>query len=369
MKHVHRRNPVHLFNRSEEANDSPSAPFPKVPRQPGLRGMARVSRKPKGVKEFFPAWEGPSPDSTAMGSPEESRAFPMFDPLNQYFAEIRRFPLLSREEEFNLARSWWEKKDPGAAYRLMVSNLRIVIKIAFGYQSNRSKLLDLIQEGNIGLIQAVKKFDPFRNTRLSSYAAWWIRAYILKFLVDNWSLVKIGTTQGQRKLFFRLRKEKRRLESLGFAPDPKLLAESFNVSQEELIETEQRLAGGDFSLDHPLDEDSHRTHGDLIPAVDSLEEKFADDELKDLVNQKIEEFSHTLKDKEFFLLKNRLMTEDPMTLRATGDQLRISRERARQIEIRVAKMLKDYLKRQLPELDVMNPGNRTSKAPKPAISI
>jgi RNA polymerase sigma-32 factor len=178
---------------------------------------------------------------------EKSGAVEVFDPLRRYLGEIRKFALLSREEELALAKRWWEEKDLQAAYRLVVSNLRLVVKIAFEYQRAYSNLLDLIQEGNLGLMQAVKKFDPYREVKLSSYASWWIRAYILKFLIDNWSLVKIGTTQAQRKLFFRLKKEKGRLEAMGFDPGPKLLAGTLNVTKEEITEMDQRLEGGDLS--------------------------------------------------------------------------------------------------------------------------
>ncbi|HSR12345.1 MAG TPA: sigma-70 family RNA polymerase sigma factor, partial [Thermodesulfobacteriota bacterium] len=168
------------------------------------------------------ASEGEKPKKASDGTVE------VFDPLKKYLVEIRRFPLLTRPEEMELAKRWLEEKDRYAAYRLVVSNLRLVVKIAFEYQRAYSNILDLIQEGNLGLMQAVKKFDPYRDVKLSSYASWWIRAYILKFLIDNWSLVKIGTTQAQRKLFLRLKKEKGRLEAMGFDPGPKLLAGRLN---------------------------------------------------------------------------------------------------------------------------------------------
>ena len=188
---------------------------------------------------------------------------------------------------------------------------------------------------------------------MSSYASWWIRAYILKFIIDNWSLVKIGTTQAQRKLFFRLKKEKNRLEAMGFDPGPKLLAGNLGVSTEEVTEMEQRLEGGDLSLNSPLGADTHETYLDVLEGGEALEEKIADKHFKKAVDQSIEEFSRSLKDKEEFLLKHRLMTEDPLTLQAAGDQLHISRERARQIEKRVLGKLKVFLKRKFPDLDDM----------------
>ncbi len=283
--------------------------------------------------------------------PESAEALEIFDPLKRYLVEIRKFPLLSRAEEMELAARWRDKKDRLAAYQLVVSNLRLVVKIAFEYQRAYTNLLDLIQEGNLGLMQAVKKFDPYREVKLSSYASWWIRAYILKFIIDNWSMVKIGTTQAQRKLFFRLRKEKGRLEALGFDPGPKLLAGALDVRKEEVIEMGQRLEGRDLSLNLPLEEDTRQTYLDMLPAGEALEEKVADVQFNEVFSQKIEEFSRTLKGKEVFLLKHRLMADDPLTLQTAGDQLHISRERARQIEKRVLEKLKVFLKEQFPDLD------------------
>ena len=285
--------------------------------------------------------------------PESPEAVEAFDPLKKYLIEIRKFPLLTREEEVRLAKHWWEEKDRLAAYRLVVSNLRLVVKIAFEYQRAYTNLLDLIQEGNLGLMQAVKKFDPYREVKLSSYASWWIRAYILKSIIDNWSLVKVGTTQAQRKLFFRLNKEKGRLEAMGFNPGPKLLASTLDVRKEEVTEMEQRLGGGDLSLNLPLDDKTRQTYLDILPAGEALEEKVVGDQFKEIVGQKIEDFARTLKGKEVFLLKNRLMAEQPLTLQAAGDQLRVSRERARQIEKRVMGKLKVYLKEQFPDMSDM----------------
>ncbi len=284
---------------------------------------------------------------------EDHRALEVFDPLKKYLMEIRKFPLISREEELELAKRWWEEKDPQAAYRLVVANLRLVVKIAFDYHRAYTNLLDLVQEGNLGLMQAVKKFNPYLDTKLSSYASWWIRAYILKFIIDNWSLVKVGTTQAQRKLFFRLRKEKNRLEAMGFDPGPKLLAGHLEVSKEEVTEMERRLEGGDLSLNAPLDAESHETYLDILEGREALEEKVADKHFKEAVDKSIREFSRSLRGKEEFILKHRLMTEDPLTLQAAGDELHISRERARQIEKRVLGKLKVYLKGKFPDLDDM----------------
>jgi len=280
-----------------------------------------------------------------------SEALEVFDPLKKYLTEIRKFPLLSRAEEVELAKRWWHEKDRPAAYRLVVSNLRLVVKIAFEYQRTYSNLLDLIQEGNLGLMQAVKKFDPYREVKLSSYASWWIRAYILKFIIENWSLVKIGTTQAQRKLFFRLKKEKGRLEALGFDPGPKLLASTLDVPPETVSEMEQRLEGGDLSLNQPLEKDGRQSYLDVLPDAEALEEKVTANQFREVLSQKIAQFAQTLKGKEAFILQNRLLAENPLTLQAAGGELKISRERARQIEKNVMIKLKTYLKEQLPEFD------------------
>jgi RNA polymerase sigma-32 factor len=285
---------------------------------------------------------------------QESTALEVFDPFKKYLVEIRKFPLLSREEEFELAKKWYEEKDRYAAYRLIVSNLRLVVKIAFEYQRAYTNILDLIQEGNLGLLQAVRKFNPYRDVKLSSYASWWIRAYILKFLIDNWSLVKVGTTQAQRKLFFRLKKEKNRLEAMGFNPGPKLLAGQLEVSKEEVAEMDQRLEGGDLSLNAPLEDETQQTYLDILPDSEVLEEKVADNQFKELFEQRIAEFSQTLKNKEAFILQHRLLAENPLTLQAAGDELHISRERARQIEKRVLEKLKIFLKEKFPDLEEMH---------------
>ena len=307
-------------------------------------------KDPMAILDVSIPSELPSP---ALEEPvgSESQALEVFDPLKKYLMEIRKFPLLSREEEMDLAKRWYDQKDRQVAYRLMVSNLRLVVKIAFEYQRAYTNLLDLIQEGNLGLMQAVKKFDPYRDVKLSSYAAWWIRAYILKFIIDNWSLVKIGTTQAQRKLFFRLKKEKRRLEALGFDPGPKLLAGALEVRKDEVTEMDQRLEGGDLSLNAPLAQDKGKTYMEVLPAGEALEEKVVDENFRELLAQKIETFSRQLKEKEAFLLKHRIMADEPMTLQAVGDELKISRERARQIEKRILTKLKAYLKEQFPDMD------------------
>ena len=167
-----------------------------------------------------------------------------FDPLRKYLSEVSRYHVLSRDEEFEVAKRIYEKKDKDAAQKLVMSNLKLVVKIALEYYNTYINILDLIQEGNVGLLHAVKKYNPYKGTKFSTYSSFWIRAYILKHIMDSWSLVKIGTTQSQRKLFYRLNKEKQKLEALGIFPSPKLLASTLDVKEEEVEDMQKRLAYG-----------------------------------------------------------------------------------------------------------------------------
>jgi len=226
----------------------------------------------------------------------------------------------------------------------VTANLRLVVMIAREYQRAFRNLLDLIQEGNIGIMEAVKNFDPYRGIRFPSYAVWWIRAYIIRYIMNNWRMVKIGTTQAQRKLFFNLQKEKERLKAEGFTPGPKLLAQRLNVKEGEVVEMEQRLANRDLSTDVPIGDDEEVTllHF-LADNKETPEERFADAEYRRVLSEKMEEFARTLKDKELVIFRERLLNEEPLTLRAIGEKYGISRERVRQIEERVKKKLKAYL--------------------------
>jgi RNA polymerase sigma-32 factor len=273
------------------------------------------------------------------------------DPLTAYIQETRRHPLLDREEEHALAVRLVEEGDTNAARRLIESNLRLVVKIAYEYRRAHRNLLDLIQEGNIGLMQAVKKYDPYRGVKLSSYAAWWIRAYILKFVLNNWRLVKIGTTQAQRKLFFNLRKEREKLEQLGFQPTTALLAEKLDVSEREVIEMERRLAAPEASLDAPLgsgDDDGVRTRLDFLPSeADRPDRAVAQSEFSQLLRGKLEAFAATLAGREQTIFRERWLTDEPLTLQEIGDRYNVSRERARQLEKRMLDRLKKYLEAEL----------------------
>jgi RNA polymerase sigma-32 factor len=284
--------------------------------------------------------------------PADAGALVRYDPLQRYLAEIRRYALLSREEEHRLAVRYKEQDDVEAAYRLVTANLRLVVMIAREYQRAFRNLLDLVQEGNIGLMEAVKNFDPYRGIRFPSYAVWWIRAYIIRYIMNNWRMVKIGTTQAQRKLFFNLQKEKDRLEAEGFTAEPKLLAKRLDVKESEVIEMEQRLAGRDLSVDAPVDAGDAATMLDFLPSKEpNTEEEVANAESRELISRKVKEFGETLTGKDKVIFDARLMAEEPLTLQEIGDRYGISRERVRQIEERIKKKLKTYLLAESPDLE------------------
>jgi len=275
------------------------------------------------------------------------------DPLQKYLSDVRQHALLTKEEEHQLAVNYRESKDKDAAYRLVTGNLRLVVKIALEFhRAWVMNLLDLIQEGNVGLMQAVKKFDPYQGVRLSSYASFWIRAYILRFILDNWRLVKIGTTQAQRKLFFNLQKEKAKLEELGYAAEPKQIAEAMGVKEKEVIQMDQRMSSWEASLDSPIKGDTERSLMDFLPAKeDSIEKNLAKNEIQSLVATKLNEFKKTIKDKELYLFENRILTEKPATLQEIGDNYGITRERARQIEERLLRKIKAFLETEIPGIE------------------
>lgn len=272
--------------------------------------------------------------------------------LQRYLQEISQFPLLSREETEELAIHYKETGDAEAAYKLVSSNLRLVVKVAMDFQKYwMQNFLDLIQEGNVGLVQAAKKFDPFREVKFSYYAAYWIRAYILKFIMDNWRMVKIGTTQAQRKLFFSLNKERKLLESQGFKPDTKLLAQRLNVKETEVIEMSQRMDNWDVSLESPVREDSDDEQKDFIPhAGPSVEEVVAGREIKERMYDILNDLQKSLNDKERTILQTRLLSDEPQTLQDIADIFGISRERVRQIEVNLLKKMKKHLEQEVPDI-------------------
>ena len=285
--------------------------------------------------------EAPEPEAADDDVPRvpvkrEAGSLARRDPLAAYMAETRRYPLLTPDEEHSLAVRLVEQQDSAAARRLIEANLRLVVKIAYEYRRAHRNLLDLVQEGNIGLIQAVGKFDPYRGVKLSSYAAFWIRAYILKFILNNWRLVKIGTTQAQRKLFFNLRKEREKLD----------------VSEKDVIEMERRLAAPEASLDAPVgsggEDEGARTRLDFLPSEDDRPDRaVANNEFAQLLKAKLETFAQTLEGREQTIFRERWLAEEPLTLQELGDRYNVSRERARQLEKRVLDRLKKYLEAEM----------------------
>ena len=282
------------------------------------------------------------------------RALVPFDPLQIYLMEVKRYDLISREEEIELATKIREKNDDKAAYKLVTANLRLVVKIAMDFHRYWTKnLLDLIQEGNLGLLQAVRKFDPYRGIKFSYYASFWIKAYILKFIMDNWKLVKIGTTQSQRKLFFNLAKERDKLIAEGFAPEPKLLAERLDVKEEEVVEMTQRLGGWEVSLSSPVGGDDSRESFDAFlpdPGI-AIDEQISEVQSRKLLLKSLGEFRKTLSGKEADIFDNRIMAEKPLTLQDLGDKYHISRERIRQIQEKIIKNIKKWLKEKIPNFE------------------
>jgi RNA polymerase sigma-32 factor len=238
------------------------------------------------------------------------------------------------------------------AARLVTANLRLVVKIAYEYRRAYKNIMDLIQEGNIGLMQAVKRYDPYRGVKLSSYAAWWIRAYILRFILNNWRLVKLGTTQAQRKLFFNLRKKRAELQALGIEPTDAEIAKQLNVSENEVTEMDARLQSSEKSLDAPIGDGEGRPTAkvDTMPSlIEGPEALMADNELQGLLREKLATFRQTLlgKDKDLAIFDDRLVADEPLTLQELGDRFGISRERVRQLEQRLTGRLREYLREEM----------------------
>jgi len=274
-----------------------------------------------------------------------------FDPLQRYLQEISKYPVLSREEEEAIAKAYYETKDPRLAYKLVVSNLRLVVKIALEFQKFWAhNFLDLIQEGNLGLLQAVKKFDPYKEVKFSYYASFWIKAYILKYIMDNWKLVKMGTTQAQRKLFYKLRKEKERLSALGFEATPAEIAKRLGVKEKEVEEMEQRMFSQDLSIEAPISHDSEDTLASFLKDERlTPEDSYAREEILNNFKRLLKEFAQTLTGKDYIIFYERLIAEEPKTLHELSQKLGISKERVRQIEEKIIKKLKKFLEEKLPD--------------------
>jgi len=265
------------------------------------------------------------------------------DSLTLYLAEIRKFPLLDAEEEKSLAVRFYEEQDLAVAHRLITSNLRFVVKICAEYRAYGMKMLDLIQEGNIGLMMAVRKFDPYKGIRLISYAVWWIRAYIQNFIISNWSLLKIGTTQAQRKLFFKLKQAKSAIRSMLGHDDIQEAALTLDVKESEAIEMEQRLRG-DYSLDAEIEAGEGLTMLDSLPDErQNQEELLGEHQEAAILQREVGKALEKLNEKERYIIEQRVAADDPRTLQEIAEHFSISRERVRQIEEGARKKLKNLL--------------------------
>lgn len=283
----------------------------------------------------------PAPSQQHLPSLSSSK-----DSLHLYLREVSRFPMLKPDEEFDLARRVQKTGDSDAAFRLVSSHLRLVVKIAMDFQRRwMQNVLDLVQEGNVGLMRAVNKFDPDKGIKFSYYASFWIKAYILKFIMDNWRMVKIGTTQVQRKLFYNLNRERQKLIAQGFDPDAAMLSERLGVSEEQITEMDQRLAANDLSLNAQVGEDAGgATRMDFLPALGpGIEDSLGDSEVAELLREKLKTILPKLNEKELYILQNRLLTDDPVTLREIGERYNVTRERVRQLEARLLEKIRQHL--------------------------
>ena len=292
-------------------------------------------------------------------SPQKtSLPVPTGDPLSIYMREVGKFPLLTREKEKALALRAYDHRDKAAARKLAQSNLRFVIKISMEYARYGAKLMDLIQEGNMGLMHAIREFNPYKDVRLTTYAVWWIRSYIQDYLLRNWSMVRIGTTKGQKKLFYRLKKIQDNFERQGISPTPKAIAHELGVREDEVELMQKRLSGGDVSLDSPLKsaksgESQRASLESRVPDTHSQADHILDEgEQKTLFTQALSEFQKGLSTRELVVFKDRMLSEKPLTLLEIGDMYKITKERARQIEAQIKKKLKDFLDENYPDISI-----------------
>ncbi len=269
------------------------------------------------------------------------------DLFESYIARIKHIRHLEEKEEFDLAVRFKEHDDYDAATRIIEAHLMLVVKIAYSFNYAAHNVMDLIQEGNIGLAEALKKFDPYRGVRFSGYASWWIRAYIIKYLMDNWKMVKIGTTNDRRKLLYNLRKEKEELEAMGIEAHPKLLAERLDVDEKDIIEVGEALDSPDVSLDAPLKEGEDSACG--IELLADKSESYVEEVERTMLNQfvrsKLSLLRANLSEKELFILDNRLLSETPMTLQQIGERFNVTKEAIRLNEASLMKKIRKLFKR------------------------
>jgi RNA polymerase sigma-32 factor len=279
------------------------------------------------------------------------------DPILQaYLREVQRYPLLTREEERQIAEEFYQTGSRESLQRLVTSNLRFVVKIAFEYIHYRMKLLDLIQEGNMGLVKAVKEFNPYREVRLTTYAVWWIRSYIQDAILKNYSLVKMGTTQAQKKLFYRLRAEQKKLEQMGISASEKvaLLASTLDVREKDIREMDQRLGASDLSLNAPIQEGEKNENIQMLAdSAAAVDDSLGDSEQRELFHRILTQFAATLEGRDKSIFEDRLISENPATLQEIGDKYGVTKERARQLEENIKKRLKEYMQAHYPDFNIL----------------
>jgi len=294
--------------------------------------------------------EGPEEEAEhVLPALRQDRSLVPLDPLAAYIQEIRKYENLTEEEERELAVKYREEGDLHAAYRLTTANLMLVVRIAMTFKREWQNLMDLIQEGNVGLMKAVKNFDPLRGVRLSAYATWWIKSYILKYILDNFRLVKVGTTNVRRKLLYNLRREKERLEREGFEPSTKLLAEHFGVDEAEVIDVQASLGATDVSVDTPTHAGSTQTPLDTLPGGESPEDHLEAKNFRESFRGLLDRFKRGLKPVEVQLMEERILSHEPRSLREIGDDYKVTREAIRQTEQRLMNKLKEYIQENMPE--------------------
>jgi RNA polymerase sigma-32 factor len=287
-----------------------------------------------------------------------SRQIVPVDPLRRYLAEVQAYPVLSAQDEKELARLYHEKGDIEAAKKLVTTHLRLVVRIAMEYRSAYHNVLDLIQEGNIGLLQAVQHFEPEKGARLAHYASWWIRSYILKYILDNFRLIKIGTTKNQRKLFYNLMQEKEKIEAMGYKATPEVLSKKLGVEKEEVEEMQRRLTQPEYALEAPA---GARGTGretllqDFIAdnSTVPVDDEIAKRQTQDILKEKLDEFAKTLDQRELKIFRDRLLAEIPITLQDIAYEYGITKERVRQIEERIITRLKAYFKEKGVEVEAL----------------
>ncbi len=313
------------------------------PSDPPSEGKAVPAMRPKPSLE-------PARLPIAVSS---GRSLEPVDALTHYMAQLRHYAPISREEEHALAVRWVEQGDREAGRELVLANLRLVVKIAMEYRRAWTNVLDLIQEGNLGLLQATQRFDPYKGVKLSSYAVYWIRAYILKYILDNIRMVRLGKTRAERKLFFRLNKEKRELERMGFEAVPKLLAERLDVSESDVVDMQQRLSRSEISLQAPaFSDDDRREVGDMMASGGaSVEATVADADLRRVFMTRVREFADGLETRDRRIVDARILAEEPLSLQELGTEFGVSRERVRQLEARIVSQLREHLKRNMVDFE------------------